>query len=329
MQPIQGIHHITAMAGDPRRNVRFYTEILGQRLIKKTVNFDDPGTYHLYYADRIGTPGTVITFFPWPNARRGRPGNGEVAALAYSIRPQAFDFWWQRLTDHHVHALTRDVRFGRDLMGFHDPDGMRIELIVDEEADWPAHWEDGPIPAEYALGAFHSVTMWVDGAHATARLLTEEFGYAQHAEEGARLRYKAAADDYGVYVDLVERPGQPAGQMGAGSVHHVAFRTVDDAEQAEYRTTLLQAGHAVTTVQDRQYFHSIYFREPGGTLFEIATDGPGFTWDESEEQLGSGLMLPPWYEEHRNRIEAVLPPLDQPIRQPTDSPPAAAPARSE
>ena len=312
MQAIQGIHHITAMASDPQRNVNFYVDILGQRFVKKTVNFDDPGTYHLYYGDKLGSPGTIMTFFPWPTARRGRPGNGEVTASAYNIAPDSVDYWWQRLSAHQVHALTRDTRFGADVIGFHDPDGMRIELITHDGAAAPHVWDAGPIPVEHALRAFHGVTIWLDDPAATVALLTEQMGYVAAGDAGDRLRFRGASVDHGQYVELVVRPGQPRGQMGAGSVHHVAFRTVDDSEQAEYKAALLRAGLGVTPVQDRQYFHSIYFREPAGTLFEVATDAPGFAWDEEVEALGTALKLPPWLETYRTRIEETLPPLVNP-----------------
>lgn len=312
MQPIQGIHHITAVAGDPQRNLDFYVQVLGQRFVKKTVNFDDPGTYHLYYGDLVGSPGTIMTFFPWRFARRGRVGNGEVSASAYNIAPASFDYWWKRLAAHRVQALTRGTRFGADVIGFHDPDGMRIELITHDGLPAPRVWADGPVPVEHALRAFHGVTIGVNGPTRTAALLTEHMGYALVGEEGARLRFKGASDDHGQYVDLVVQPGMGPGQLGAGSVHHVAFRTVDDGEQLDYQAALAQAGLGPTPVQDRQYFHSIYFREPAGTLFEIATDAPGFAWDEPVEELGRELKLPPWLERQRAAIEPRLPHLVDP-----------------
>lgn len=312
MQPIQGIHHITAVAGDPQRNVDFYVRILGQRFVKKTVNFDDPGTYHLYYGDHVGSPGTIMTFFPWRMARRGRRGNGEVSASAYNISPASFDFWWKRLSAHGVAALTRDTRFGADVIGFHDPDGMRIELITHSGDAAPRVWEGGPVPVEHALRAFHGVTIGVDDPNQTAALLLHHMGYTLVGEEGMRVRFKGASDDHGQFVDLVVQPGLGYGQLGSGSVHHVAFRTVDDSEQLEYKGALTAVGLGPTPVQDRQYFHSIYFREPSGTLFEVATDAPGFAWDEPVESLGSELKLPPWLEAQRPIVEARLPTLVNP-----------------
>lgn len=311
MQPIQGLHHITAVAADPQRNVDFYHHVLGQRLVKTTVNFDDPGTYHLYYADEIGTPGTVLTFFPWRHVVKGQAGNGETAAMAYSIRPDSLDYWRARLNEHGVVVGQTQTRFGAQVLPFHDPDGMKLELITTEEPATIQFWAGGPIPEEHALRGFHSVTLWLDAVEPTADLLTGQMGYEFVGQEGQRYRYRGASGDVGLYVDILHRPGEANGRFGAGSIHHIAFRTVDDAEQQEYLARLRRAGQQVTPVQDRQYFHSIYFRSPGGVLFEIATDAPGFLIDETVEELGSSLKLPPWYEEIRERIEQVLPPLDR------------------
>lgn len=307
MKPIQGLHHITAMAGDAQANLDFYHRVLGQRLVKRTVNFDDPGTYHFYFADEVGTPGTVLTFFPWPHARRGVPGNGEAAATAYTIRPGAADYWRTRLAGNGVVVGEPQTRFGQTVIPFRDPDGMLVELI---ESDGPAtvrHWSDGPVPAPDALRGFHSVTLWLSDVARTAAVLTDHLGYRLVGQEGARTRYAGAAGDVGLYVDLLHRPGQPRGRFGVGSIHHVAFRTVDDGEQLEYRQALGEAGFGVTPVQNRQYFHSIYFREPGGVLFEVATDAPGFLYDEPVAALGAQLRLPPWLEPRRADIEAALP----------------------
>lgn len=303
--PIKGIHHITAMAGDPQRNVDFYTRVLGQRLVKKTVNFDDPGTYHFYYGDKVGTPGTIMTFFPWPHARRGQLGNGEVAAVAYAIRPESITYWQARLAEFGI-AVATEARFGETALVFTDPDGMALELITDPEAAEPQQWDNGPVPAEHALRGFHGVTIWVSESDYSALVLTEVFGYTLEAQEGARLRYKAASDELGLYIDLLVRPGQPAGRLGAGSVHHIAFRTPDDAEQLDWRRELVQENFGVTPVQDRQYFRSIYFREPSGVLYEIATDVPGFATDEPVEALGKEIKLPAWLEAQRSRIEQKL-----------------------
>ncbi|MCA9979821.1 MAG: ring-cleaving dioxygenase [Anaerolineales bacterium] len=306
-QPIQGIHHITAMASDPQKNVDFYTQVLGQRLVKTTVNFDDPGTYHLYYGDNIGSPGTIMTFFPWPHARRGRRGAGEVAASAYAILPSSLGFWRARLAEFEI-TFSEEVRFGETVLVFPDPDGMMIELVAREGDPAPTVWPNSPIAAEHALRAFQGVTLWVNRAEGTAAVLTDIFGYKKVGEEGARHRYQGAGN-IAQFVDLLVRPELGRGGMGAGSVHHVAFRTVDDGEQVLYQHEIAQNGHGVTEVKDRQYFHSIYFREPSGVLFEVATDAPGFAYDEPVEELGSHLKLPLWLEPHRAKIEGLLPAL--------------------
>jgi len=307
MQAIQGLHHITAMAREPQQNVNFYHAILGQRLVKTTVNFDDPGTYHFYFGDMVGTPGTIMTFFPWPHARPGVRGNGEVGASAYTIGPESVGYWQERLKQHAVLFNQDETRFGAEVISFQDPDGMPLELIVADHPTSLKIWENGPIPAEHALHGFHSVTLWVAQAEPTAALLTEQLGYQFVARQENRWRYQGASDNIGFYVDLLVDPNRPLGKMGAGSVHHVAFRTHDDDEQLAYLNQLQQAGFGVSDVRDRQYFHSIYFRSPGGVLFEIATDAPGFSIDESVATLGETLKLPPWYEQHRTKIEQALP----------------------
>lgn len=306
-QPIQGIHHITAFAKDPQKNIDFYTQVLGQRLVKTTVNFDDPGTYHFYYGDQVGSPGTIMTFFPWPMARRGRRGVGEVAASAYAIAPNSVDYWKQRLSEHDI-AYGIETRFGETVLTFPDPDGMMLELVARDGDAAPAFWSNGPIPEAHALRAFHGVTIWVREAQATAAVLAGIFGYEKVGAEGNRIRYQAAGR-LAQFVDLVVRPDLGRGQMGAGTVHHVAFRTVNDEEQVEWQQILADNGLGVTPVKDRQYFHSIYFREPSGTLFEVATDAPGFAADEPVEKLGSELKLPSWLEPHRDQIATLLPPI--------------------
>ncbi len=312
MEKIQGIHHITAFAKNPQTNVDFYHTVLGQRLVKTTVNFDDPGTYHLYYGDEVGTPGTIMTFFPWPHVARGVPGNGEVAIVAYTIRPDSVDYWRDRLLAHGVELGETETRFGAEVIPFKDPDGMGLELITSEDPATIQFWADGPVPEEHAILGFHSATLWVDQASRTADILVEQFGYTLDQQEGNRWRYRGASNDIGLYIDLLERPGMPRGRTGAGTVHHIAFRTIDDEEQLEYLDQLRRAALPVTPVQDRQYFHSIYFREPNGVLFEVATDAPGFAYDEPVAELGQNLKLPDWYEEHRAKIETALPKFKHP-----------------
>ena len=309
MEAVQGLHHITAFARNPQTNVNFYHNILGQRLVKTTVNFDDPGTYHLYYGDKVGTPGSIMTFFPWPMVARGTRGNGEVGASAYTIDAGSVDFWQKRLAAHGVKVGKLETRFGFDVIPFEDPDGMALELVVKEGPATIELWEDGPIPAEHALRAFHGVTLWLAEAERTGALLTEQLGYQFVSQEENRWRFQGASNDIGLYIDILADSKRPMGRMGAGSVHHIAFRTRDDSEQLEYQQTLGRAGFGVTPVRDRQYFRSIYFRSPGGVLFEIATDAPGFAIDEPVESLGQSLKLPAWYEPQRKEIEAVLPPF--------------------
>ncbi|MDX1687154.1 MAG: ring-cleaving dioxygenase [Candidatus Promineifilaceae bacterium] len=310
-QEISGIHHITAIASDPQRTLDFYTDVLGLRLVKLTVNFDDPGTYHFYFADAEGQPGTILTFFPWPGARPGQPGNGQVSAVAFSIPPDALDYWQDRLRTHGVSPSAIHQRFEEAVLPLRDPDGLQLELVAHEEAPSLPAWDGGPVPAERAIRGFHHAALWESDAEGTAQLLTETFGFRPVGDHGGRLRF-AAQESPGRLVDVVNRPDGEAGIMGAGAVHHIAWRTPDDEQQQEWRRTLIGLGYGVTPVKDRQYFHSIYFREPGGVLFEIATDPPGFTLDESPDELGTHLKLPPWLEESRSRIEEALPDLSLP-----------------
>ncbi len=307
MQNVQGLHHITAIASNPQANIDFYHNILGQRMIKRTVNFDDPGTYHFYYGDEIGTPGTILTFFPWRHMRRGIKGNGEATAVSYNIPSSAVDYWQNRLTNHGISLGERQTRFGQDVLVFSDPDGMVVELVVNDDPATVQTWDDGPIPAEHVIRGFHGVTAWVDKTQPTADLLVDQMGYELVGQEGARTRFRGASNDVGLYVDLLERPGQPMAKMGAGSIHHIAFRTIDDDEQQEYLSKLRQQGYNVSPVMDRQYFHSIYFRAPSGILFEIATDAPGFLYDEPVADLGMSLKLPSWLEPNRAQIEQAVP----------------------
>ncbi|AFZ65743.1 VOC family protein [Deinococcus peraridilitoris] len=314
--PVQGLHHLTVMASDPQRNIDFYTQVLGQRLVKVTVNFDDPGTYHLYYGDEVGSPGTIMTFFPWPDAQRGERGNGEVSALAYAVPPHALGQWKARLSALNL-DYTEGMRFGAAYLRVVDPDGLPLELIADpSNAPVPRPWRQSPLDEAIAPRGFHSVTLWVERAAPVATLLTEHLGFTRVGQEndpqGPRTRFKGDSDGVGLYIDVVERPGQGRGQFGAGSVHHVALRTRDDAEQIEYQRDLTKKGYGVTPVQDRQYFHSIYFRDVSGVLFEIATDAPGFPADEDVAELGRALKLPAWLESRRSAIEGHLAPIVNP-----------------
>ena len=308
---ILGIHHVTAIAGDPQANVDFYVEVLGLRLVKRTVNFDDPGTYHLYYGDELGRPGTILTFFPWPGAPRGRRGAGQLTVTSFSVPAGSIEYWLDRLTSHDIEIEAKAERFGAETLAFLDPDGLLLELIA-EERDAREPWNDGPVPAGRAIRGFHGVTLTESGYEATAELLTRTMGFRAVGEERDRFRFAAGEGAPGTIVDVVCAPDAPPGLVAAGTVHHVAWRVAGEDEQREWRGRLVGRGLNVTPVLDRQYFRSIYYREPGGVLFEIATDPPGFTADEPPEALGTGLKLPPWLEPHRNRIEGVLPHLRVP-----------------
>jgi glyoxalase family protein len=312
---IPGLHHVTAIASDPQRNLDFYVGLLGLRFVKRTVNFDDPGTYHFYFGDNRGTPGTILTFFPWPGARRGTRGTGQIESTAFAISRDSIGYWLDRFKEQHVTA-EKISRFGEEGIRFADPDGLLLELIA-VEATVPAagieRWPDGPIPSEHSLRGFHSVSAALEGYERTARLLTDAFGYRLIDNSGNRFRFVSADESaVGRIVDLLCLPDTGLGRVAAGSVHHIAFRAKDEAEQLQWREKLVDLGCNVTPVIDRTYFHSIYFREPGGVLFEIATEPPGFTLDEKLAELGSHLRLPSWYESSRSQIEKILPPIHLP-----------------
>ena len=306
---ILGLHHITAIASDPRRNLAFYTDVLGLRLVKRTVNFDDPRTYHFYYGDRVGTPGSILTFFPWGSLPRGRAGTGQASAIAFSVGPEALTFWEDRLHAHGVATSAPAPRFGESVLTFADPDGLVLELVATREPDGRPSWEHPDIPVKHAIRGFHSVTLAVGDAPPTAHLLTATMGYRELRREGHRVRYTVANGGPGTYVDLLADPLLPRGRHGTGTVHHVAFRAPDDDAQRVARVELLVLGYQVSPILDRNYFQSIYYREPDGILLEIATDAPGFAVDEPIASLGTTLKLPALYEPHRTEIEAALPKL--------------------
>jgi glyoxalase family protein len=316
---IPGIHHITAIAGDPQRNVDFYVGTLGLHMVKRTVNFDDPGTYHFYYGDEAGLPGSLLTFFPWPSAPRGRVGTGQASATSYSIPAKSIGFWFDRLKRMDVAAYGPVARFGDQVISFDDPDGLPLELVAPVTPDPRSPWRGGSVPAEHAIRGFHSVTLLEARAEGTAGLLTGTMGFRASGEAGERRRFVTGGGGSGSIVDLIQVPGSQRGVVAVGTVHHVAWRARDDAAQEAWRKAIAALGYDVTPVIDRKYFHSIYFREPGGVLFEIATDPPGFAIDESPDRLGTSLVLPPWLGPRRAELEAVLPP----IRLPEASPSAA------
>ncbi len=312
---ISGLHHVTAIASDPQLNLDFYVGLLGMRLVKRTINFDDPGTYHFYFGDGPGTPGTILTFFPWPGARRSHRGTGEVEATAFAIPAGSTGYWQDRLKNHGVFVEPTSERFGETVLRFADPDGMMLELIATIPSGAVQPWADATVPVEHALHGFHSVSAALEGYERTAKLLTEVFGYTLALESGNRFRFAAAGSTgAGKFIDLLCMPDSRHAGGGAGSVHHIAFRAKDDAEQRAWREKLVALGYNVSPVMDRTYFHSIYFREPGGILFEIATDPPGFTLDEGLEELGQNLRLPPWMESARAQIEEILLPITVPTK---------------
>ncbi|MEM7481494.1 MAG: ring-cleaving dioxygenase [Acidobacteriota bacterium] len=292
---VGGLHHVTAIASRPQGNVDFYAGALGLRLVKKTVNFDDPGTYHLYYGDEIGRPGTLLTFFPWSMARRGTRGSGETTVVSLAVADGSLGRWIERLDRHEVEREAPRNRYGRPAMRLRDPDGMLLELV-----------ETAPSDAEGIVGVA-GVAFTLRNLDPTSELLTGTLGMKWTEDGSDRRRFTAGPA--GIFVDLVAAPLTEPGRMGAGTIHHVAWRADDEAHQRDLRGALVEGGLGVTPVQDRRYFESIYFREPGGVLFEIATDGPGFLRDESPEELGGKLRLPPWLEGRRGQIEGLLPEL--------------------
>jgi glyoxalase family protein len=309
---LAGFHHLTAIVGDPQQNIDFYTRVLGQRLVKQTVNFDDPGTYHLYYGDEGGTPGTIITFFPWPDAPKGRRGTGQIVDISFSIPATALDYWVERLTEYGVAITGPTTRFNEQVLSFLDPHGLSLELIAHQGTQPHSAWKQGPVPEAYAIRGFFSVTLAETHQERTAKMLTDVLGFRPLQQEGNRFRYEVGDGGPGALIDVLSLPDQPRGRIAVGTVHHVAWRTADDEHQLSWRHHLLSHGNDVTPVQDRQYFHSIYFHEPGGVLFEIATDPPGFAIDEPVEQLGTHLKLPPRLEPSRSLIEKVLLPIRVP-----------------
>jgi catechol 2,3-dioxygenase-like lactoylglutathione lyase family enzyme len=285
---VLGLHHVTAISSDPQKTLDFYTKILGLRLIKLTVNYDDPSIYHIYFGDDIGHPGTVLTFFPWPGQPRGRKGAGQATNTSFSIPRESILYWQDRLKSQGVSVEDPRKSLGDTVLSFEDQDGQGLELVGSTEVEGRTGWTQGPVPREHAIKGFRSVTL----------------------SEENRFRYGAGKGAAGTIVDVVSRPKAQRGFVSVGTVHHVAFRASDDEHQKDLRQEILKAGLNVTPVINRNYFHSIYFREHGGVLFEVATDQPGFAIDESPEQLGTRLALPPWLENSRTKIEKNLPPVN-------------------
>lgn len=316
---ILGIHHITAIASDPQRNVDFYTSVLGLRLVKLTVNFDDPGTYHIYFGDKLGRPGTILTFFPWLSAPKGFRGTGQVITTSFLVPENSMDYWTNKLRAKNIPFKGPIKRFDDEtVLTLYDPDGLEIELTAHESAKCRKDnvWNQGPTPEEYAIRGFYSATLSVDGYEYTASVLKNVLGFNMIREEGSRCRFQLTKEqsndkekDGANIVDVLCLPYTTRGYVGIGTVHHIAWRTPTDEQQLRLRHKIVQAGLNATPVIDRVYFHSVYFREPGGVLFEIATNPPGFAIDEKPQELGTHLMLPKWLEPARKDLENTLPPL--------------------
>jgi glyoxalase family protein len=319
------LHHVTAIASDPQRNLDFYAGLLGLRLVKRTVNFDDPETYHFYFGDEVGTPGSILTFFPWPGARSGRQGPGQVAVTSFAILPSALGFWIERLVRHGI-KYEGPVKRGsspaaaEQVISFRDHDGLMLELVAHPGAEARPAWANASgISREHAIHGFHGVTLWVEKGEASEKLLMDTLGFRPVREEGSTRRFAVGDGGPGSLVDLRVTGGFVRGVGGAGTVHHVAWSVADDATQLVVRERVETAGLNPTPVIDRNYFHSVYFHEPGGVLFELATNLPGFTIDEPLERLGERLMLPTQFEPRRAEIEAVLPQIHLPVPAPDAS----------
>src|SRR5215213_8625926 len=316
MNTLLGIHHVTAIVDDPQENIDFYTNVLGLRLVKQTVNFDDPYTYHLYYGDEQGRPGTIITFFPWPEGRHGSRGVGQTSAIAFAVPAGALAFWQVRLADNDLRFGGPEQRFGTAVLSLYDPSGLLLELVEQPSRDRGSAHSGSDAPPEAAIQGLFGVTLTVAQVAPTAAFMTDRLGFRPVEDATGYARYAIGAGADAAFVDLIGRPDVPRGQIAAGSVHHVAWRVADDAAIAQWQQELTRQEAGVTEIRDRQYFRSIYFREPGGVLFEIATDAPGFAFDEAQAELGTHLKLPPWLESRRSEIERRLPPINVPGAQP-------------
>jgi glyoxalase family protein len=305
---IPGIHHVTCITRDVQKCTDFYVSVLGLRFIKKSINQDMPDTYHIYFGDYLGTPGTAMTFFGWPTWPKQRAGSGQVTTVSFAVPSGAIDYWKHRLGKLGIDHQTTS-RFDTKVIALRDADGIEIELVGQAADQRWQPWPESPVDREHAIRGFHSVTMTLAESAATANLLTKTMGFRQGAKEGNRSRFETGDGGAHAIVDVIEAPEGPVGEESVGSVHHVAWRTPDAQAQVAWREALLHAGRNVTPVIDRWYFKSIYYREPGGVLFEIATDGPGFTVDEKPEKLGTSLSLPPWFQVRREQLDDILPPI--------------------
>jgi len=307
---ILGIHHITAIAGNAKRNYDFYTKVLGFRFIKKTVNFDDPGTYHFYFGDEVRSPGTILTFFPWEGIAKGKQGNGMATEIGYSVPDNSLAFWSERLNKNDATITSAGTRFGEQYLAFEDPDGLPLSLIVSDTPDHRKPWETPDVRTDVAAKGFHSITLTLKTVESTAKVLTDILDYKFVGHEGNRHRYRIDTVENAAIVDLIEEPKATSAINAGGTIHHVAFRVKDEKVLMEYREKVVKNYLNITQKIDRNYFFSLYFREPGGVLFEIATDNPGFAVDEPVTEFGKNLKLPAQYESNRSAIEAALPVLN-------------------
>lgn len=305
---VTGLHHVTALADDAQKNIDFYAGILGLRMVKKTVNFDAPDVYHLYYGNETGSPGTIMTFFPFPGLVKGKHGKGQMTVTSFSVPDTSLEYWLKRLKKFNIKHTEPQKRFDDEVfVYFEDVHGLGLELVFNK-TDKRSGFSYGQIPIEHAVKGFYGVVLSEDGYERTAGLLLEGMDHKLIVEKGNRFRYSASGEP-GDFVDILWTPDSARGLVGSGTIHHLAFATPDDDTQLAAREKLLSKGYHVTPVMDRQYFHSIYFREPGGILFEIATNPPGFAIDEAPAALGEALKLPPWYENARDKIEKGLQPI--------------------
>lgn len=304
----KGIHHITVLSGDAQRNADFYVKSLGMRLVKKSVNQDDPGTYHLFYGNANGTPGSGLTFFPWPMARQGKPGLGEAVKVAFAVPSNSMEFWVEHFGAEGIEFDGPYDRFGQQAIGFKDPDRLQLELVFDEQVNKLTGWDEGTVPAEYGIRGFRGSTLRLKEHEATAEVLKNVFEFEKTDQEDKAWFYTTEAPIGGSVI--IEKGESKPSSNGRGIVHHVAFRAEDDDELDRLRKKVIEMGLNPTTIIDRHWFHSVYFRSPGGVLFEIATDGPGYDVDEDPDKLGQKLILPPWLESKREMIEKRLPDIN-------------------
>jgi glyoxalase family protein len=312
MASVHGIHHVTCIAGDAQENLDFYVALLGMRLVKKSVNQDDPGTYHLFYADRVGNPGTDLTFFPWPQMEPGRLGIGLTVEVSFAITPGSLSYWQERLQQHSVIHGATESRFGETTLPFKDVHGLQLALVETSDKREFVPWANSLVPSGHQLRGMHSVRLWERNLAHTQAILIQRMGFSSLGEEHGWHRYGVEGGGSGKLVEIKELPEERRGEWGTGSVHHVAWRVKDAEEQMALREGIANAGLRPTPPIDRFWFQSVYYKEPGGVLFELATDGPGFDRDEDMEHLGEQLILPPWLERQRKEIEAALPPLEMP-----------------